>query len=206
MASITTCLCGVSVAWLIRTTRRFKVWGVLAQPVRAAGLLGLVPVVARGAEAQTRALVAAQFAVAVAGSMLVAANNTAVNAAVARDDVAVTIAVMLLCSSVGNSVGTAVAGVVWAADMPRLLHEYLPPGKKHLALEIYGSLRKQLEFADGSPERAAIVRAYSVTETRLCWYAALSVPVVCACVLVWRNLPVGDEMQVDSSGDDEHVD
>lgn len=195
MSSITACLCGVSIAWLIRQTGRFRPFGLLAQPIRAAGLLGLVPAVARGPGASTAAaLVACQFAIAIAGSVLVAANNTAVNATVAREDVAVVIAVLLLFSSIGSSVGTAVGGVVWSGSMPRLLREYLPPGKKHLALAIYGSLERQLEFPEGSEERDAIVKAYCVTETRLCVYAAVSVPFVLGCVLMWRDVPVRDEM------------
>ncbi|EOD50855.1 putative siderophore iron transporter mirb protein [Neofusicoccum parvum UCRNP2] len=205
ISSITACLCGVSIAWLIRQTGRFKPFGLLAQPIRALGLLCMIPAVARGPSVSTAVLVGCQFGIAISGSMLVAANNTAVNAAVAKKDIAIVIAVLLLFSSVGNSVGTAVGGVVWANSMPRLLREYLPDGKKHLALAIYGSLKKQLAFPDGSEERAAIVKAYCVTETRLCVYAALSVPFVIACVLMWRDVPVRDEMD-GRAAEGEHLD
>lgn len=202
LSSITACVCGVSVAWGIRHFRRFKPFGLLAQPVRALGLLCLIPAVAGGPDTPTGALMAAQLGVAVAGSVLVAANNAAVNATVAREDVAIVIAVCLLFSSVGHSVGTALGGAVWSASLPRLLRAYLPDGKKHLALAIYGSLEKQLEYPDGSEERAAIVRAYCETEARLCVYAAVSVPFVVACVLMWRDVPVRDEM----NAPEEHVD
>lgn len=202
LSSITACVCGVSVAWGIRHFRCFKPFGLLAQPVRALGLLCLIPAVAGGPDTPTAALVAAQLGIAVAGSVLVAANNAAVNATVAREDVAIVIAVCLLFSSVGHSVGTALGGAVWSASLPRLLRAYLPDGKKHLALAIYGSLKKQLEYPDGSEERAAIVRAYCETEARLCVYAAVSVPFVVACVLMWRDVPVRDEM----NAPEEHVD
>ncbi|KAH7046073.1 hypothetical protein B0J12DRAFT_757499 [Macrophomina phaseolina] len=47
-SSLTACVCGVSVAWSIRQTGRFEIFGLLAQPIRALQLLAIVPAVARG--------------------------------------------------------------------------------------------------------------------------------------------------------------
>ncbi|KAF9635483.1 putative siderophore iron transporter mirb protein [Lasiodiplodia theobromae] len=138
-------------------------------------------------------VVFAYLANAVAGAVLIVANQTAVNAAVAHADLAIVLAVLLLFSSVGASVGTAVAGAIWTASMPGLIRDFLPDGKKDLAEELYGSLKKQLEWAPGTDVRDAVVKAYCVTQVRLCIVAAASVPFVVAFVMMWRDLPVRDE-------------
>lgn len=191
--SLTSCLLGVVFAYVIRQTGRYKRLGLWALPLRSVGALALIPAVRDPRATSAADVVACQLANAVAGAVLIVANQTAVNAAVAHADLAIVLAVLLLFSSVGASVGTAVAGAIWTASMPGLLRDFLPDGKKDLAEELYGSLRKQLEWAPGTDVRDAVVKAYCVTQVRLCVVAAASVPFVVAFVMMWRDLPVRDE-------------
>ncbi|KAK0664934.1 Siderophore iron transporter mirB [Lasiodiplodia hormozganensis] len=192
--SLTSCLLGVVFAYVIRQTGRYKRLGLWALPLRSVGALALIPAVRDARTTSSAAdVVACQLANAVAGAVLIVANQTAVNAAVAHADLAIVLAVLLLFSSVGASVGTAIAGAIWTASMPGLIRDFLPEGKKDLAEELYGSLKKQLEWAPGTDVRDAVVKAYCVTQVRLCIVAAASVPFVVAFVMMWRDLPVRDE-------------
>ncbi|OJD40819.1 siderophore iron transporter mirb [Diplodia corticola] len=191
--SLTSCLLGIAFAYIIRQTGQYKRLALWALPLRGLAAVALVPSVRDPHATSATDVIACQLANAVAGAVLVVANQTAVNAAVAHSDIAMVLAVLLLFSSVGGSVGTAVAGAVWTASMPGLLRDFLPPGKKHLAEELYGSLKKQLEWEPGTDVRDAVVRAYCVTQARLCVVAAASLPFVVVFVMMWRELPVKDE-------------
>ncbi|KAK7728447.1 hypothetical protein SLS57_002335 [Botryosphaeria dothidea] len=191
--SITSCVLGILVAWVIRQTGRYKRLALYALPLRVLGTLAIIPAVRDPRGTNTRALVLCQCCNALAGAVHVICNTAAVNAAVVHSDLAIVLAVLMLFSSVGSSVGTAVAGAVWTSSMPKLLHEFLPDGQKHLAEELYGSLKRQLERPRGDPVREAVVRAYCVTETRLCVIAAASLPFLVVCLMMWRDLPVRDE-------------
>lgn len=184
---------GILVAWVIRQTGRYKRLALYALPLRVLGTLAIIPAVRDPRGTNTRALVLCQCCNALAGAVHVICNTAAVNAAVVHSDLAIVLAVLMLFSSVGSSVGTAVAGAVWTSSMPKLLHEFLPDGQKHLAEELYGSLKRQLERPRGDPVREAVVRAYCVTETRLCVIAAASLPFLVVCLMMWRDLPVRDE-------------
>ncbi|GME47674.1 siderophore iron transporter mirb [Neofusicoccum parvum] len=198
--SITSCILGIAFAYIIRQTGRYKQLALLALPLRALGTLALIPAVQP--HHSTTAVVGCQLANAVAGAALVVANQTAVNAAVARrhGDLAVVLAVQLLFSSVGAAVGTAAAGAVWACAMPGLLRAFLPPARRPLADALYGSLRRQLEWPVGSDVRWAVVRAYCVTQARLCVVAAMALPFVVGFVMMWRDLPVVDEEEEGERG------
>ncbi|KAL1622253.1 hypothetical protein SLS56_008825 [Neofusicoccum ribis] len=199
--SITSCILGIAFAYIIRQTGRYKRLALLALPLRALGTLALIPVVQP--HHSTTAVVGCQLANAVAGAALVVANQTAVNAAVARrhGELATVLAVQLLFSSTGAAVGTAAAGAVWAAAMPGLLRAFLPPARRPLADALYGSLRRQLEWPVGSDVRRAVVRAYCVTQARLCVVAALALPFVVGFVMMWRDLPVVDEEEEEEEGE-----
>ncbi|KKY25845.1 putative siderophore iron transporter mirb [Diplodia seriata] len=191
--SLTACLLGIAFAYVIRQTGRYKRLALWALPLRGLAALAVIPAVRNPHAASAADVIVCQLANAVAGAVLVVANQTAVNAAVAHSDLAIVLAVLLLFSSVGGSVGTAIAGAIWTASMPGLLRDFLPDGKKHLAEELYGSLKKQLEWPPGTDVRHAVVKAYCVTQARLCIVAAASMPFIVVFVMMWRELPVKDE-------------
>ncbi|KAL1652052.1 hypothetical protein SLS58_000176 [Diplodia intermedia] len=191
--SLTACLLGIAFAYVIRQTGRYKRLALWALPLRGLAALALIPAVRNPHATSAAEVIVCQLANAVAGAVLIVANQTAVNAAVAHSDLAIVLAVLLLFSSIGGSVGTTIAGAIWTASMPGLLRDFLPEGKKHLAEELYGSLKKQLEWAPGTDVRDAVVKAYCVTQARLCIVAAASMPFIVVFVMMWRELPVKDE-------------
>ncbi len=77
---------------------------------------------------------------------------------------------------IGGAVGGAVAGAVWSANLLPKLQTYLPEASKGDAALIFGNLTIAKGFAEGSAERAVVVRGYQETMD------LLLVVAVCLCV------------------------
>ncbi|KAK8168814.1 MFS general substrate transporter [Phyllosticta citrichinensis] len=189
--SITSCIFGIFVAWAISATGRYKWLGFVGLPLL---LLGTTLMVSASQPNQKLAfLVTCQVLNALAGSTFNITNQMAVMAASSHSHLAVVLALLLLFASIGDSIGTATAGAIWNSSMPDLLERFLPVGSKKDAGAIFGSLKKQLSYAWGSPERTAIIKAYCNTQSRLCFVSACVLPMMIFFVCMWRNLPLREE-------------
>ena len=93
-------------------------------------------------------------------------------------------------TSVGSSVGYAVAGALWTNILPAKLAEFLPDEAKPQAAAIYGDITKQMAEPLGSPVRDAVVAAYGVVMRRMVIVGTCLIPLTIACVIVWRNINV----------------
>ncbi|PHH70564.1 hypothetical protein CDD82_7043 [Ophiocordyceps australis] len=114
----------------------------------------------------------------------------AIMAAVGHQQVAVALAIFGLFGSIGSGVGRAIAGAIWTNTLPRKLHHYLPDEAKHREGDIYNDITLQLSFPRGSPERDAIIAAYSDVQRTLVIIGVCFMPVLLLCLIMWKNVNV----------------
>lgn len=192
--SIGSAFWSVVVAVLIRLTNRFKWLGLSAIPLMLLGVGLLIHF--RDPASPIGYVIMCQIFIAVAGGTLVITQEIAIMAAASHKDVAVVLALLSVFTGVGQAVGLSISGAIWTNTLLKYLELYLPEGSKGQAATIYASLTTQLEYAVGSPERDAIVRAYGVAQRRLC-IAATVVPVLAfVWVEMWRDINVKNVKQV----------
>ncbi|KAI1778817.1 hypothetical protein F4818DRAFT_402529 [Hypoxylon cercidicola] len=108
-------------------------------------------------------------------------------ASVRYQDVAVALAIYGLSSSVGSSVGYAIAGGLWTNILPAKLYEYLPEDSKNMTAAIYGDIKKQMA---GTPIRDAVIAAYADVMRKRGIVGSALIPLTIICVVVWRNINV----------------
>ncbi|CZR66843.1 probable major facilitator protein MIRC (siderophore transporter) [Phialocephala subalpina] len=108
-------------------------------------------------------LVGTQICLGIGGGMLNVPAQLGVQASTDHQNVAVATAVYLMSVEIGGSIGSAISGAVWGKNIPTKLTEYLPAASKQNATTIYNSIDNALAYPVGTPERAAIDRAYQET-------------------------------------------
>lgn len=99
-----------------------------------------------------------------AGGTLAQVEQIAIFSSVPPRDVAVSLALLAMVTSVGGAIGQSVSGAIWTNTLPGRLRQYLPDELKDQAATIYGDLTVQLGYEWGSEARDAIVRAYGDTQ------------------------------------------
>lgn len=114
----------------------------------------------------------------------------AIMAMVTHQEVAVVIAIWGLFGSIGAAVGSAIAGAMWNNLAQKEMYARLPEGSKHLAATIFGTIIAQMEYADGTAEREAIVGAYSSVQRKMVIVGVCFVPLCIACTWFWRSINV----------------
>jgi hypothetical protein len=81
--------------------------------------------------------------------------------AVARhQEVGIATAMFLTFTSLGGSVGSAIAGAIWTNFLPERLSEYLPEMSPDERKRVYDDFKFAMSFPRGSLERDGIVAAY----------------------------------------------
>lgn len=88
-------------------------------------------------------------------------SQVAAQASVPHQDLGLVVSLLLLWSSIGASVGDAVAGQYWGANMPVNLRKYLPPSVNDTEIEgFYADITTIKEYDFGSVVREGATRAY----------------------------------------------
>lgn len=127
-----------------------------------------------------------------AGGTLAQVELCAILSSTVHSDVAVSLALLSLMTSVGGAVGQTISGAIWTNTLPGRLRDYLPEELKDQAATIYGDLNAQLGYAWGSPARDAIVKAYGETQK----YMLIASVAASAGSLIWvsimKNMSVKD--------------
>lgn len=132
-------------------------------------------------------IVGTQIAMGIGGGMVNVPAQLGVQASVSHSDVAAATAIFLTLLEVGGAVGSAISGAIWTGNLLPKLESYLPPEARSDANMIYGNLTIARSYLKGSPERAAIDRAYQETMDLLLIVAlCLCIPVLALSFLM-RN-------------------
>ena len=111
-------------------------------------------------------------------------------------DIATLLALVSLSVSLGYSIGSAISGGIWANTLPEQLGLWLPDYAQGNLTEIYGSLDVQLSYPVGDPVRDAIVKAYVVTQERMCIAGTACFTIGFIAVAIWKDIKVKDIRQV----------
>jgi len=114
----------------------------------------------------------------------------AVMAPVTHQEIAAVMAIWGLFGSIGAAVGFAIAGAMWNNILPTQLYNRLPEESKDQSAAIFASIVTQLSYADGTPERDAIVGAYADVQRKMVIAGACFIPLCLGCIYLWRNINV----------------
>lgn len=121
-------------------------------------------------------LIVVEVIYAICAGTLVQVETIAVMAAVPHKELPIALAFLFMVTSIGGAVGQTVSAAIWNHVVRDRLVSYLPEDKKHMAGQIYASLRVQIESPMGSPERKATIAAYV-------WAQKIMVMVTCCCLM-----------------------
>lgn len=113
-------------------------------------------------------------------------------AAVKHQDVALSLVIHSLFTSLGSAIGYAIAGGMWTNILPYKIAEFLPEESKSQSWSIYGDITKQLQYPIGNPIRDAVIRAYGDVGRKMVIVGAALTPLMIITVMFWRNINVKD--------------
>jgi len=91
-----------------------------------------------------------------------------------HQEVGIATAMFLTFTSLGGSVGSAIAGAIWTGVLPERLQVYLTTMSNEERRRIFNDFEFAMSFARGSFERDGIVAAYVDVMKRLTITATLS--------------------------------
>ncbi|KKA29550.1 hypothetical protein TD95_001666 [Thielaviopsis punctulata] len=137
-----------------------------------------------------------QILIAFAGGTLGIASEIAVMAVVSHQHIAVVLAVLAMCSSIGGAIGSTIASAIWQGVFPTHLLRYLPADHKKDLAEIVGSIAVQKSYAVGTPVRIAIEKAYGDAQRIMLIASSVILTGAIVCVTVWRDYNVKERKQV----------
>lgn len=172
--SFTSTLAAIATSLAIKYSRHYKFFITAGACIYLLGI-GLM-IRYRTQSSSIPQTIGSQICVGVGGGMLNVPAQLGVQASVPHTDVAAATAIYLTVVEIGGAVGGAVAGAVWSANLLPKLQTYLPEASKGDAALIFGNLTIAKGFAEGSAERAVVVRGYQETMD------LLLVVAVCLCV------------------------
>ncbi|OGM51184.1 siderophore iron transporter [Aspergillus bombycis] len=184
--TIGTCLWSVPLGLIIRKVDRLKWIALAAMPLIFLGT-GLM-IHFRSPQSHIGYVVLCEVFKALAGGTLVICQQMAAMATGGHESVAVSFALVGLFTKLGGGIGSAISGAIWTNTVPVYLERYLPPGKKHKAAELYGSIEDVLSYPIGTPERDATILAYGVAQRRMLIAGLSILPLAVASILMWRDI------------------
>ena len=114
----------------------------------------------RGGNTSIGMVIMCQVLIGIGGGILASTGNMGIFASSSHQEMASAFAILWICSSLGQSLGSAIAGTVWRSTFPQTLAQSFDDAT---VKEITGSLLRQLLHPIGHPDRDAIVVAYQET-------------------------------------------
>ncbi|RCI17322.1 hypothetical protein L249_2870 [Ophiocordyceps polyrhachis-furcata BCC 54312] len=181
------CFWGLVTGLLIRITGRYK-WLSLCfgVPVTMLGV-GLM-IHFRQPHTHIGWVIMCQILISLAGGTITICEQTAVMAVITHQHVAVVLAVLSMCSSIGGAIGSTVSSALWTTIFPQKLAQHLPQDAQANLTSIYGDLNVQLSYPVGSPTREAISLAYGETQKTMLIAAVAVLVLSFVGVAVWRDV------------------
>jgi MFS family permease len=176
------------VAWFISWSGNFKWTAYTGVPIVILGTALLIPF--RTPSTNPGVLAFTQVLVGLGTGIFATCAQLAIMVPVTHQEIAAVNALWGLFGSFGASIGFAIAGAMWNNILPQQLYERLPEDSKANATEIFSSLRVQLSFLDGTPERAAVVGAYAHVMRLMVITGVCLVPFCLASIYLWKNINV----------------
>ncbi|UNI13375.1 hypothetical protein JDV02_000125 [Purpureocillium takamizusanense] len=186
--SLTSSFFGPIIGYIIHKTGNFKWTAYSGVPIMLLGTALILPF--RQPDAPVGILVFTQFLVGLGSEVFVICSSLAVMAPVTHQYIAVTNALAGLFGGFGASIGLSIAGGIWNNLLPQELYNRLPEAAKGRSAQIFGDIKLQMSFPDGSPERDAIVAAYAHVMRYMLITGVALMPLCLLSIVVWKNINV----------------
>ncbi len=185
---LTAAVFGPIIGFIISWTGDFKWTAYTGVPIMLIGTALLIPF--RTPSAPVGMLVFTQFLVGLGTQIFSSCSTLAIMAPVSHQYIALVNALETLFGGVGAGIGIAIAGALWNNMIPQELYNRLPEESKANASAIFADIKVQLSYADGTPEREAIVGAYGHVQRLMVIAGACIMPLCVMSIFVWKNINV----------------
>ena len=156
----------------IKYTYRYRIYSLIGVPTYITGLL--LTTFFRGPSNPLSYVLFSQIVTGIGGGMFHVPVQLGIQAMAKHQEVGIATAMFLTFTSLGGSVGSAIAGAIWTGVLPERLHAYLPNMSNEERRRIYDDFKFAMSFPRGSFERDGIVAAYVDVMKRLTMTATLS--------------------------------
>lgn len=185
--TVGSCFWSVVMGVLIRYNGRIK-WHsfVFGVPITILGV-GLM-IHFRQPDQDVSYLAMCMIFIAFGGGTLVICEQITVMAVSEHQNIPAVLSVESMISSVGGSIGSAIAAAMWTGIFPEKLHKYLPSGADFAS--IYGDITVQQSFPKNSDTRIAIDKAYGDTQKYMLILATCMYAITWVSVLLWEDIDV----------------
>ena len=147
-----------------------------------------------------------QIVTGIGGGMFHVPVQLGIQAVAKHQEVAIATAMFLTFTSLGGSVGSAIAGAIWTGYLPERLANYLPSMPAAERQRIFDDFEFAMSFPRGSPERAGIVLAYVDVMKRLTRTATLSALPMLIFVFAMKEVKLDGQKRTRGSIDSAVVD
>lgn len=186
--SLTATVFAPLIGGLISYTGDFKWTAYTGVPIMLIGTAIIIPL--REPDTNPGVLAFTQILVGLGSGIFTVCSSLAIMAPVTHQYIAVVHALGGLFGGVGAAIGIAIAGALWNNLLPQELYRRLPEDQKINAGAIFGNITLQMSFADGSPEREAIVGGYAHVMRLMVIAGACFMPLCLLSIFVWKNINV----------------
>ncbi|KAH7362739.1 major facilitator superfamily domain-containing protein [Plectosphaerella cucumerina] len=183
----------------MRYTKRAKIWVLIGVPLCVLGQgLQIYFVNINGERpANEASFIVAKVLVGIGRGLYQTAAQVAVQAVVARDEVAIATGVFFASMNLGGAIGTSISGAIWRSNLVSKLTAYLPTAAKGQANAIFGSIVVAQKYAAGTVERAAIDQAYRETQELLAIAATCALAPMIIAMWFIKNVDLTEDEGVE---------
>ncbi|KAJ3339497.1 hypothetical protein HDU93_008211 [Gonapodya sp. JEL0774] len=188
-------LFALAAGYVIRRTGRFKyfcLYGGIPLNILGTGLL----IYFRTPNSHIGYIIMCQILITIASGIVMIADEIAILAAVAHQQVAVAFAIVSFFGNVGSAIALTVSSAIWQNVLPAKLALYLPAEELPNLVAIYSDITVQLSYPVGSDARTAIQHAYGDAQTAILIVATVAWLFGVAAVLLFRDIDVSEVKQV----------
>ena len=156
----------------IKYTYRYRIYSRIGVPTYIVGLL--LTTFFRGPTNPLSYVLFSQIITGIGGGMFHVPVQLGIQAVAKHQEVAIATAMFLTFTSLGGSVGSAIAGAIWTGSLLERLEIYLPNMPAAERRRIFDDFEFAMSYPRGSTERDGIVAAYVDVMKRLTRTATLS--------------------------------
>jgi MFS family permease len=188
----------------IKCTYRYRIYSLIGVPTYIVGLL--LTTFFRGPSNPLVYVLFSQIVTGIGGGMFHVPVQLGIQAVAKHQEVAIATAMFLTFTSLGGSVGSAIAGAIWTGYLPECLEYYLPNMPAAERQRIFDDFEFAMSFPRGSPERDGIVSAYVDVMKRLTRTATLSALPMLIFVFAMKEVKLDRSKRTRTSVDSAAID
>jgi len=188
----------------IKYTYRYRIYSRIGVPAYIIGLL--LTTFFRGPTNPLSYVLFSQILTGIGGGMFHVPVQLGIQAVAKHQEVAIATAMFLTFTSLGGSVGSAIAGAIWTRSLPERLEVYLPNMPAAERRRIFDDFEFAMSYPRGSAERDGIVAAYVDVMKRLTRTATLSALPMLIFVFAMKEVKLGKRRKTSGSPDSAVID